>query len=102
MTVSVKQVLINARNLISDPCTWTQCSFAIDRRGVDVGINDSGACCFCAEGAVRKYAKAFALRKACLDKVESYINDSLWSFNDKHSHAEVIRLFDRAIAECDD
>lgn len=100
------EILEKARELISDESRWTQGEYARDNRGHDVDFNDSSACKFCALGAVLAAAGA---EDDC-DSVTAhadhllaeavggrFIND-VACFNDSHSHAEILAVFDRAIA----
>ena len=96
------ETLKAARDLISDPARWTQGVQARDEHGDQVPHNDPIAHCFCIMGAVGRVAvqdtKMDALR--VLSKVTRRDFDtSIPDFNDTHTHAEVLALFDAAIAE---
>ncbi len=100
------EILEKARELISDESRWTKGEYARDDRGQDIEFNDPGACAFCALGAVLVASgaeddcdsvTADADRRLTQEVGGSFIND-VARFNDSHTHAEVLALFDRAIA----
>jgi hypothetical protein len=87
-----------ARDLISDPERWTQGTIARDWTGKQTTADAVDAFCWCAIGALEKVASNAqpfrALRWAMPSGYRSIV-----SFNDTHTHAEVLALFDKAIAE---
>jgi hypothetical protein len=98
------ETLKAARQLITDPAKWTQGDFARDAKGYGVFSEDRDAVCFCALGAIYSFNSngpvpcldAYtALREFCFRKFSCEVSD----FNDTHTHAEVLALFDAAIAE---
>ena len=93
------ETLKAARQLISDPAKWTQGWFARNALGELVDVDSSSAVCFCSIGALcRVESAAYSEAKRTLER---NISDglSLGWFNDTHTHAEVLALFDAAIAE---
>lgn len=104
----IAATLTAARALIASPENWTTEKMA---RTVDDDLalpNDALACKFCAMGAIKRaqwgitdlhYATgsslAFLYLKDTLMRVHNYNN--IPHFNDTHTHAEVIALFDAAI-----
>lgn len=99
--MSTKQLLMQARELIIDPSHWTQGAAARDARGRGVFSDAPEACMFCVIGSIWRAAgsrtgKDVYLAEHALERVvpDGYVA----SFNDSHSHAEVIAMFDRAIA----
>ena len=59
--------------------------------------------CWCASGAINKAAGtdpgSYVLVHGALDELEYVMgNCGLATFNDGHTHADVLELFDRAIA----
>lgn len=50
----VKQVIENAKKLLSDREHWTKDSFARCSNGNTIGYNSPYACKFCAEGAIKR------------------------------------------------
>ena len=96
------ETLKAARDLISDPARWTQFVQARDGHGTQVPHNDPTAHCFCIMGAVGRTAvqgnKMDALK--VLSRVtRRNFDTSIPDYNDTHTHAEVLALFDAAIAE---
>jgi len=95
------ETLKAARQLISDPAKWTQGEYARDADGNGVRAWSEDATCFCAYGAIQRFTEAedsgvdFFLKKACADKFQL----DVVTLNDTHTHAEVLALFDAAIAE---
>lgn len=95
-------VLKGARKLISDPAHWTKAAFARSANGEERNCLDGEASCWCAWGAL--YRAAYDCGDKSLDEVEPArailarsMDDSIPSFNDNHTHAEVLAAFDRAI-----
>lgn len=98
------EILTKARELISDESRWTRGSYAVTDEGRFTQPWEDDACRFCALGAIKKAggfrddsnpAAKFlgeVLRAQFVD------NGRVDDFNDARSHAEVIALFDRAIA----
>lgn len=100
--MEVKEVLINARELIKDEDSWIQCSFVLDEKGEDVDpIEDvffESGVCFCADGAILRAAKDFKLYRITLDILRRFTNGyGVILFNDMHTHQEVLNAFDQAI-----
>ncbi len=102
-----KEVLIAARGLIDTPGKWTKGSSARRADGAQVTPFVADACTFCASGAIMRattdgtnedYSTAVsALRK--------HIPIERWGvacYNDDASttHADMLKLFDKAIASC--
>lgn len=101
---NVREILIAARELISDPARWTQGASARTRDGNAALVDDPSACSWCALGATAHearrldgFASADALRDAIvlLDTLAG--PNRLPFFNDHGSHESVLALFDRAI-----
>ena len=96
----VTQILQAARNLISKRENWTQDYFARAADGSGVYSQSDNAVCWCSLGALNrvsppdegsqagKQAKVF-LREA--------MGGPIASFNDTHTHEEVIAAWDEAI-----
>ncbi len=95
------ETLRAARQLITDPAKWTQGEYARDADGNEVKAWSEDATCFCAYGAIQRVTEHedseadFFLRKAGMSKFGINVID----LNDTHTHAEVLALFDAAIAE---
>lgn len=91
-----KDILIEARALISDPKRWTQGSWAKNARGWDVFYNDPSAVCFCASSALRRSCNLLELETAW-GILAREMDGGVAPFNDSHTHAEVMDAFQKAI-----
>ena len=87
-----------ARALISNPDNWTQGKFARDWTGKETTPSATDAFCWCAVGALEKVGSNAEPFKALRWSLPTGCR-SISSFNDSHHHAEVLALFDKAIAE---
>ena len=105
---TVTKVLIEARELISDPERWSQRGYACDARGQTTMWDSPKAVSWCAFAAIRKAAGAVpenrrehnALVERAQDKLARVIGGrGVFWFNTSHTHAEVLAAFDRTIAE---
>jgi hypothetical protein len=107
------ETLKAARQLITDPAKWTKIRLAKNSEGLAVNVHDPSAVCFCSMGALLvvsgMYLSDVVIAKASnaldnnlpKDFVETFNHEvcSFTDFNDTHTHAEVLALFDAAIAE---
>ena len=101
--MTAKEVLIDAKNLISDPNNWLRTALACDKEGFPVDPEDKNACKWCASGALLKVAHGEPLDKAVdlllrvLDVSLTQADVAIPIFNDNSTHEEVMELFDKAI-----
>lgn len=93
------EVLKESRKLIAQPEQWTQGTLARDEQGFATELYDANAVCFCAIGAIEKvncgnagYNAHIALTKTVGEEV------NFAEYNDTHSHAEVLAVWDETIA----
>src|ERR1700743_869307 len=96
------EILKDARELIADPSRWTQDSYARDVDGKTTDPINPDAVCWCAVGAIMKVKGSVGsvIIQRPLGPLAEYTNGtSLISFNDNHTHAEVLSVFDRSIAD---
>lgn len=101
--MDVKEVLIQARELISDERRWTVRSLARDKYGNSVPVSSPGATCWCSAGALSRVilengnndATVYTRIKDLLRKAIS--GESYVAFNDSRTHEEVLKMFDKAI-----
>jgi hypothetical protein len=105
------ETLKAARQLISDPAKWTQRFKALDEFALPVDPKSERAICFCALGAMqnvtglsRYHRPVFDAAEVLNRKLPLYVTLSddeadFTDYNDTHTHAEVLALFDAAIAE---
>jgi hypothetical protein len=87
-----------ARALISDPAKWTQGTIARDWTGKQTTADSIDAFCWCAIGALEKVASNAEPFKLLKWSMPSGYR-SIVSFNDSHTHDEVLALFDKTIAK---
>jgi hypothetical protein len=103
MVMTTKEVLIAARAKIEQG--WCQCYFAMDAEGNAVPSSDPAACRWCAVGALRSFiALGGENYYEARDRMERQHPQGLMHFNDivADSKEQVLRLFDKAIAETPD
>lgn len=100
------KILREARNIIADKKNWTKGAFARDANGRKVPETSSYATCFCSIGAVRKARETLKIKYDMggvpyieLNKTidPEYKHLSVATFNDSHSHHEVLWMFDATI-----
>lgn len=97
-----QQIHAAALALISDPDRWTQGTYARTQYGDSVDGDDSAAVCWCSAGAIEavayncsRTAKAPVIEAlhaaAASDNSMHYVD-----FNDRHTHEEVMAMWQRA------
>lgn len=96
-----KQILIAARELISEEEHWTQGVFARSDAGAATPVHNDNAVCFCAVGALDRvsgddFQDEFSSAIRILMDVLGSPN--ILIFNDTHTHPEVLALFSKAIS----
>lgn len=95
--------LRRARKLLSDESRWTQRVHARDARGRTCDPRSAAAVCWCAVGALCR-AKDIPLDIAnpALDVLAAVIGPGVhvvdWNDAEGRTHADVLAVFDRAIA----
>lgn len=99
---SVREVLTKARELIADEKRWTRDCSARNAAGNYVSVFDDSAACWCASGAIWKASAAQVnLCETAMACLRHECRMGVAGFNDRHTHAEVLAAFDRAIAACE-
>lgn len=93
------ETLRKMRELLSVPERWTQRRCARNENGFEVPPDSPGAVCFCLIGAAGKVTGNFGLPLDVLDKLTFPEPCSVWQDAPGRTHAEVIDLLDRAIAQ---
>ena len=104
--MTASEVLRKARALIEKPENWTRGAYGRNEHGRFTELRFS--CSRCSAGAVLSVCEEVKLaqedralnllREQTPGYSEHWIHDPLVRFNDTHAHAEVLSLFDRAIA----
>lgn len=99
--MTTKAVLVAARARILDPAHWTQGALARDKNGVPMSdVFNTAAACWCATGALHLCGHSAKNVKfyTALSHLSRFTGGSgIAKFNDKHTHREVIAMFDAAI-----
>ncbi len=103
MTITTPlQVLEAARATITPPGAWTQKASARNAKGNSVTPTNKNAVCFCLLGAIDRIQAESELRCSATtllrDLVPPGFGRMLADYNDASTHAEVLSLFDKAIA----
>ena len=106
--MTTKEILIAARAKIADEKNWTQGELARDAKGDPCKPLSPEAVCWCTDGALRfaqgednLYARSYGPIGALMEALSLEKDPSTtipWRYNDSHTHAEVLAIFDRAIA----
>ena len=99
------EVLRQARKLIEKPESWTQRVRARDANGFETGALAPTAAAWCSDGALgavccrdeqKTWFEDMRTAQTHLDRAAG--SQNFVEFNDTHTHAEVLDLFDQAIA----
>lgn len=108
------EILIAAKAKIADEATWTQGEFRRDTKG-NGWCNFEDACSFCALGAVQAVTDFYKwdMNNVGPSVVLNYLIDAVpeefkievfrgtygyvSQYNDKHTHKDVMNLYDKAI-----
>ena len=100
--MNVVDYLRSARALIAEPEHWTQHSYYRDANGNPVPPSKQPIFSYCAVGACDRVVSITAPISTYHDvttalKLAAASSESLARFNDTHTHAEVLAVFDAAI-----
>jgi hypothetical protein len=110
MERKVSEILINAKKLIEKKENWTTMYSARDMNGFSVSSRSASAHSFCSLGAIERVCDDF-MYAGPQKKAASYLHKaekrlfagpfmfigSVSCFNDNHTHAEVMAMWDKAI-----
>lgn len=93
------EILTLARAKIADENNWCQGEFARNNVGKTTNAQSIDACSWCSLGAMKAVAifTEFWLAETFMN---NYTDGSVATYNDSHTHAEVLAAWDKAIAEC--
>ncbi len=97
----MRETLEKARSLIEIPSSWTQGASARTHYGVPVPTQDPRARSWCSVGALWAMdgrSEDFELLEKAIRKLYPKGGECVSIFNDSHTHAEVLAVFDQAIA----
>lgn len=113
MGMNVVDVLEMGRGLISDEKNWTRKAYARDSVGTVIEAEDPEAVCWCSVGALKKVTSNCTTSCTCCEgpiglfrgsfelldiAVQEFaIGENMIRFNDTHTHAGVLAVWDRAI-----
>ena len=104
--MKVSEVLTQAKAKIADPKNWIQDHMACDSLGRPVSPAAPHAACWCSLGALvatgadvwaRSDAKVLLREAIRAPIVPGSWTSDIAGYNDNHSHAEVMQMWDRAI-----
>lgn len=109
MPDKITDFLIAGRDVIANEKHWTQGTMARDQKGVICDNPwEEDAFCFCTVGAILKVAPRgtdnLDIRRKIKDRLcaaGGIATGSLIHFNDNHTHAEVLAVWDKAIVFAD-
>ena len=104
--MKTREILVAARELISQPERWTKGEYARDLNGRRVSPGGPNAVCWCSIGAMAKVA---GLSSGEMEASEASVtlalaaesNGVIPEWNDASGHQSVVEAFDRAIAQCE-
>lgn len=103
---AVVENLEAAKAKIASPLNWMQGYYARDTEGNEIRGSEPGAICFCSYGAVeaatgKMHRHDFLSEFGFLSEAAQILSGDSWNnagaYNDEHTHAEVLVMFDKAI-----
>lgn len=90
----LKQVLIDARALITPEANWTQTYLARDKYNHPIPPTHPNAACWCMYGALIHQGLTFGQLSRGIPGVYEF---KIGNYNNTHTHAEVLALLDELI-----
>ena len=95
----IRDVLKEARRLITQKKMWNQHQRALDKDGYWVNPCSPNAVCWCPIGAIEKVCTDSnqVMINSVAMVLEEVMEGNIVLFNDTRSHREVLRAFDHAI-----
>jgi head-tail adaptor len=91
-------ILRVARARIADPKNWTTGTYARDAAGKPVKAWDREATCWCAIGAVHSISSSIGAEILLIRAAHDVARKRIVEVNDAGIHADVLTVFDAAIA----
>jgi hypothetical protein len=95
--MTTRETLVKARELIIKPENWRQGTAARTKTGRETSPSSRYATQFCALGALSRVTRGPVCITAQIILSVAIGRKSIVIFNDIHTHAEVIEMFDKAI-----
>ena len=104
MNDTALEILATARELIAEPEHWQQGMYASNRDGFGTSASSPSAIKFCIMGALSRAAFSLDSEIEAVREAENILRGflgvrSLVTYNDHHSHAEVLAALDGAIKQ---
>lgn len=100
--MTIAEILEAAKAKIANPENWTQGYYAKDENGDELLGNEPDAVCFCGYGAIEAVTDTVHMGKGwpkeAEDALDAAAGKNFPCFNDERTHAEVLAVFDKAIA----
>lgn len=106
--IKVVATLKSGKAKIADPKNWTTDEYARDKNGRDVSCTSAEATCFCSVGALANVMNVHSehenrVQWECIKQLNACSDgDTIYDYNDSHTHAEVMEVWDRAIQKAED
>lgn len=94
----VRRQLVAARALIAEPNRWTRFKYAKRADGKEVQPGDPRAVCWCSMGALYSVHTSHEVTELARNTLRAAVGRGVASFNDSSVHADVLKMFDDAIA----
>lgn len=95
--MKTSEILIKAKEVITDPKNWTQGKFARNALGKTACPTDFDAVCFCSLGALKRIGKSSSFHLQL--RLNEAVGGSIVDYNDSHTHEQVMEVWDKAIAK---
>ena len=104
--MKISEALIQGKSLIEKPESWTKGAYARNEKGERRWSNDEDAVCFCSLGAMSRVTSQIECRTDPQGRdiyyngvgyLEAAMGECVPTFNDEHSHVEVMAAWDKAI-----
>jgi hypothetical protein len=98
--LQANDIILKVIALIENPKAWTQGVPARDVEGTSVPPNNQQACKWCMLGALTKVTATYDSWQEAMGKIRDAMQGDVCiaTFNDTHTHAEVLALLRKAAA----
>jgi len=95
VSAAVVKVLTDARRYVANG--WTQNADARDKDGWRASPHSDAAVCFCSSGAITRANGPYEANQKARRVLSLVVGGHIPTFNDTHTHEEVLAAFDLAI-----